>query len=406
MRFGQEGKTMSKRPVLVFIITLVASMLTVKASLQSVGAQIKYKKPEPVAKPTPSPTPYTPPYLPGEVKMAVKAGEHPVIRLALAGSGVTVVEFPATDRFVGLHPPQNGDWVVIENSPTLKTDHHVVLRAGKDLMNATGAAASLSVQMCSGLLVTIWLYPVKMVWSQTHRFVLSYDRDDILAARQRAGLAVNLCESEKTETLVAAANDASSAKPSSNTPTPSPPPAAPAQNSENQAQPQEAPRLESQPAAAEQIRDKLSEKREKRLRELRNMLGDVVVNPKSFKDWTDATNGLSVATKIRDLDDDTQVALVAVKNVEDDEALRIMTGHPELVVQTLDKKGRIIQLESVKKLDEASSTTNNIIPAKSTVYYAIAFSPPILGKLQRLRVTVGQRNAADDPAIANLSSKK
>jgi hypothetical protein len=53
-----------------------------------------------------------------------------------------------------------------------------------------------------------------------------------------------------------------------------------------------------------------------------------------------------------------------------------------------------------------STTANNIIPAKATVYFAIAFAPPVLGKRQRLTVTVGQKNAADDPAIAGLSAKK
>jgi hypothetical protein len=83
-----------------------------------------------------------------------------------------------------------------------------------------------------------------------------------------------------------------------------------------------------------------------------------------------------------------------------------MSGQPDLVIKTLDRKGKTIQLERVRQLHTESTTTNNIIPAKATVYFAIAFVPPVLGKQQRLTVTVGQKNAADDPAIAGLSAKK
>jgi hypothetical protein len=418
---------MLKRPVLVLIIALGVSCLMINISLRSARAQSKYKKP--ATTPTPTPTPYTLPYQPGDVKGTVRGGENPVIRIALAGSGVTVVEFPSTDRFFAVHPPGSQEspppnappgwnpWVVVENSPTLKTDHHLVLRAGRDLMNASGAAASLSVQMRSGLVVTIWLYPVKMVWAQTHRFVLSYDREEIVEARRRAGLAVNLGENEERERTVTASNNtplatndtqtAPPAKTSDNAQPLSPPPVTSApravQNSENPPQVPEASRTKPQSPKSEPVKDSPADKRRKALRE---MLKDAVFNSKLFKEWTDATNGLSVATNMRDLDDDIRVALIAVKNVESNESLRLMTGHPELVVQTLDKKGKVIQLEQVKKLDEDSTTANNIIPPRATVFYAIAFSPPILGKLQRLRVSVGQRNAADDPAIANLSAKK
>jgi hypothetical protein len=113
---------------------------------------------------------------------------------------------------------------------------------------------------------------------------------------------------------------------------------------------------------------------------------------------------LRVATKPRELDEQTRIALVAVKNVGD-VPLQILPGHPELVIETVNEKDKIIQLENVKKRLQEASTTSNVIPARTTVYYAVAFAPPILGKRQKLRVTVGQRNAADDPAGVNLTAR-
>src|SRR5882672_8514162 len=140
-------------------------------------------------------------YLQGEVKVIVKGDQNPVVRIGMAQTGVTLVEFPEGDKFFAIHPPENGDLVRVEKSPSMRADHHLVLRAGQDLANASGPAASITVQMRSGLNVILWLYPVKFVTQQTHRLVISYDRVEIVAARSAAGLAVNLGEEKETEAL-------------------------------------------------------------------------------------------------------------------------------------------------------------------------------------------------------------
>jgi hypothetical protein len=53
---------------------------------------------------------------------------------------------------------------------------------------------------------------------------------------------------------------------------------------------------------------------------------------------------------------------------------------------------------------QEESAKSDVIPARAIVYYAVAFAPPILGKLQRMRVTVGQRNAADDPVGVSVTA--
>ena len=329
-------------------------------------------------------------YLQGEVKVIVKGDQNPVVRIGMAQTGVTLVEFPEGDKFFAIHPPENGDLVRVEKSPSMRADHHLVLRAGQDLANAPGPAASVTVQMRSGLNVILWIYPVKFVTQQTHRCVISYDRVEIVAARSAAGLAVNLGEEKETEALPLRSISVAAAQA--------------AQGAEGQPAP------DALPAAAPISKPAENEQQEEKVdagsigEALKKAIEDAMADPKSFKNWSPPTHGLSVSTRARELDEQTRIALVAVKNVEDI-PLQILPGHPDLIVETVNEKGKTIQLENVKKRLQEASAKSNVIPARATVYYAVAFAPPILGKRQRLRVTVGQRNAADDPAGVSLTAR-
>jgi hypothetical protein len=329
-------------------------------------------------------------YMQGEVKVIVKGEQNPVVRIGMAQTGVTLVEFPEGDKFFAIHPPENGDLVRVEKSPSMRADHHLVLRAGQDLAGASGPAASVTVQMRSGLNVILWIYPVKFVTQQTHRCVISYDRAEIVAARSAAGLAVNLGVERETEAQplrsisVAAAQASQGAE---GRPAPNAPPAAAPVSEPSEDKQEENGKVDAGRAGEA----------------LKKALNDAMADPKSFKKWSTPTHGLSVSTKARELDEQTRIALIAVKNVED-VPLQILPGHPDLIVETVNKKGKTIQLENVKKRLQEASAKNNVIPARTTVYYAVAFAPPILGKRQRLRVTVGQRNAADDPAGVSLTA--
>jgi len=255
---------------------------------------------------------------------------------------------------------------------------------------APGPAASVTVQMRSGLNVILWIYPVKFVTQQTHRCVISYDRVEIVAARSAAGLAVNLGEEKETEALPLRSISVAAAQA--------------AQGAEGQPAP------DALPAAAPISKPAENEQQEEKVdagsigEALKKAIEDAMADPKSFKNWSPPTHGLSVSTRARELDEQTRIALVAVKNVEDI-PLQILPGHPDLIVETVNEKGKTIQLENVKKRLQEASAKSNVIPARATVYYAVAFAPPILGKRQRLRVTVGQRNAADDPAGVSLTAR-
>ena len=329
-------------------------------------------------------------YPSGETRISVRGEEHPVIRIGMAASGITVVEFPASDRFFAVHPPENGDWVEVEKSPSLKTDHHLVLRAGKDLMSASGPAASISVQMRSGLILTFWVYPVKAITQQTHRCVISYDRAEVVAARKKAGLAVDLGESETSETQTPAkVADTVAAAESRPAPEPVAGPARPAE-----------PEAVGTDLGASNYKG-LSEKEEA---VLKKALAQAIAEPKQFKKWTPALHGLSlsVSTYTREIKNGTaRIALVAVRNTQN-EAIRLVPDHPDLFIETLDEKGKPLQIAPIRKLHAESTTTGSVIPAGATVWYAVAYATPVLGTKQRLRLAVAQTNAADEPAAVNL----
>ena len=305
------------------------------------------------------------------------------------------------DRFFAVHPPENGDWIQVEKSPSLKTDHHLVLRAGKDLMSATGPAASASVQMRSGLVLTFWIYPVKQITEQTHRCIITYDRAEIVSARRRAGLSVNLGEedeneSAKAERKIEPAAAAEETQARVHTPT--------VEKAEaGAAAPVPAALQPSVVADVEKGDDKRPSGAGDMQTAARTLLSGAAADPKQFRKWTTPLHGLTVSARCVDLDEHSRIAIVAVKNVRG-EAIRVLPGYPELFVETLDDKGRAFHISPVKKLHFESTNQSSVITAGSTLYYAVVYTAPILGTKQRLRVAVGQMSAADEPVAVGLTA--
>jgi hypothetical protein len=139
-----------------------------------------------------------PDFLVGQAEVVVKGNQDPIIRLGLAQHGPTVVEFPASDNFFAVHPG-GSNVVAVDESPTLATDHYLVFRAGKEFAaplpgtrRRAEPGAAISVRMTSGMFVTFTFYPVASVARTAHRCVVIYSREEVVAARRAAGLAVNL----------------------------------------------------------------------------------------------------------------------------------------------------------------------------------------------------------------------
>src|SRR5215510_6472445 len=195
--------------LITFIFTLAVSVqATPQSRDRGVGtskkqtrqAQTQEQKQEPADKPS-SVKLVEPPradFLSGEANVAVSGNQNPVIRLGLSPNGATIIEFPYSDRLFNIIPG-NSNLVTVEESPTKATDHFIIARPGDGfaspatMANARRApATSVIVQMQSGLVMTFLFYPVQQLSEQAHRVVITYDRNEVVAARRAAGLAVNL----------------------------------------------------------------------------------------------------------------------------------------------------------------------------------------------------------------------
>ena len=403
------------------VITLVA--LTVALSAPLAQGQVKAKRdkaPETTKKEgrqpqqresgAKAPSPVTlvePPradYLSGEANVAVSGNQNPVIRLGLSPNGVTMIEFPAADRFFALHPG-NSDLVTIDESPTKGTDHFLVVRAGSgfaspaNMANARRApVTSIIAQMQSGLVVTFLFYPVQQLAEQAHRVVVTYDRDAVIAARRAAGLAINLdgAEEKGTRTTSMRISPSQAATPAADETTPArtPTPRAPIRVAD-------VADIDTTVPPA-----KLEDKTHDPARAASLALTEATRSPKSFKKWSDTVHGLSLSTSpVREVGKRSQLVVVAVRNTRKVDA-RIISGQPEIYLETVDGKGRPLQIEVVKKLATETTATDGLIPADAIRYYAVVYETPILGARQRLSVIVGQTIAADEPATASLTSSK
>ncbi|MDQ3687997.1 MAG: hypothetical protein M3430_20675 [Acidobacteriota bacterium] len=135
----------------------------------------------------------------------------------------------------------------------------------------------------------------------------------------------------------------------------------------------------------------------------RNALARATKEPKEFKRWTAPRHGISLSTASRDVGEFTRVLVVAVRNTNR-EAVRVLPGHPEMFVETSGGDNRPVLIEWVRKLHTETTTLSNVVPAGAVVYYALGYESPILGAKQHLRVAVGHRNAADEPASSDLTT--
>jgi len=277
-----------------------------------------------------------PEYLSGEASISVAANSNPLLRIGMAQSGVTLIEFPASDKFFAVHAG-NSDLVTIEKSPSLKRDHHLVLRAGSGFLvpssrvkgsQTIAPTTSIVAQMDSGIAITVMVYPVALLKQQAHRVVIRYSTEEVIKARRAAGLATNLTAPEPTV---------------ENPPVDMKPPL------QQAVQP-----TVSKPADLIPPKPDYREAAEAALH-------DAIKNPQWFKQWTKTRHSLSLSTlPARDLSGMARLVLFAVRNTGS-ETVRLISGYPDLYVETVNKKQRpveagprIAKLQLVSSLSDAS----------------------------------------------------
>lgn len=382
------------------ISALVAIVLAGSTASSPIAAQSRRSKQKEGREKKASPIPPvsvinnpSPQYLSGEVSVMVRGNENPIIRLGLAQNGVALVEFPASDRFFAINPG-NPDLVTIEDSPTKETDRFFVIRPGSGFApspegsKALSPATSIIVQMNSGMVVTFLLYPARDIEQNAHRCVVMYDREAITNARRSAGLTTNL---DRRSTDSTNKPPASSIRMT----TDSPPQTQP-QNTQTTTQPEQKEQAPASISTNGETPKKPVEAQNARVED---------AFPQGKEKWSKSLHGLKIAVQSRVVDAKHHQVAISVRNTLG-ETVRIVPGHPELQIQTLDDKGRVLQFEPVTRVKVSSSVTDGMIGPKQIGCYLITYEAPALGAKQRLSVAVAQINAADEPVTMELTSGK
>ena len=317
-----------------------------------------------------------PTYQSGEVQVEVSGDENPIIRLQMIPSGQILVELPAQDHIFKVNPA-DPDLVTIEDSPTKATDHYLLLRSSRQFLpsavQAQIIATSMIVQMTSGMVITLLLYPTRDFNQTVHRCVVRYDRAAILSARKAAGLDVNLDRREEVAVhrlaaswqVAALLKPVAEAAPLPVSPTPSPPiPTKPVE---------EAPVLLTQRLEA-------------------------LAAPKI---WSKPRHGIQAALQSLTLKDGQRQVLITVRNTLAT-PVHLVPGQPELSLRTLDRKGRVLQVETIKPLSVDASNTTGLLAPQGIASYLLTYQTPILVSGQKLFVMLAESNSADDPLLLEI----
>ena len=383
---------------------LIVGALAVSANAQArkrdvTRADERQAAPSPAAKRTPVD------YLSGEVNVAVSGNQNPVIKLGLSPNGATIIEFPASDKLFNIIPG-NSNLVTVEESPTKETDRFVIVRPGDGFASpATMAQAerspvsSVLVQMTSGLVITFLFYPVPQLVGQAHRVVVTYDRNEVIAARRASGLAINLdsgvAERQQATTSLRVV-------PTQNVPRSIAAQSQPPEDSVTNSAPPEDSTLKPRP------REDLNLKKGNTGSVAGEALSLALKHPEGFSKWSNDRHGLSISVlPVNEVDSRSQVVVFAVRNNKKHPA-RLVPGQPEINIETVNDEGKLVTVDQVKKLAEKTTAIGSLIPGKTTEYYSIVYESPIIGARQRLRVAVGITTAADEPstALLNYESRK
>src|SRR5262249_25941305 len=103
---------------------------------------------------------------------------------------------------------------------------------------------------------------------------------------------------------------------------------------------------------------------------LKEVIAHAAEEPKQFKKWTSSHGiSISISRHTREMNvGRIKVALVAVRNMQKDQAITLLPDHPEIAVESRDNKGKVIQLTPIKKLHIESSTYDNVVTDGLTAF--------------------------------------
>lgn len=358
----------------------------------------------PVTVSTPQPAPD---FYVGEAKVDV-VKDQTVVRLAMAQHGSVLIEVPANDgpRYI---IPGDPEMATVDQKALERNKRAIIVRPGTQFVpparnaKARIPAATVTAQMRSGLVVTFLFYPVEDLAQNVHRCVLSYNRDEVVARRRAAGLPVNLDVERREEmtaqsgapTTISVENPSEGDKktPSSSPPLlPSEPPKPPRVNDEPKA---------IKPTSPSEDPDR--KKESEIVAYIRGALQQAIKQPDQFKQWTRSSHGLKLSqVSVPVAGHSYSLAIIAIKNTTND-SLKFTSTSPDLVMEMVNDQGSPVNIESLKYVHLEASDSTRAIPPQGTIYYAIAYSPPVLGSHQQIRLSIAHSNAADQPASIILT---
>lgn len=370
----------------------------------------RFPKRVPTSTPITQPTQAVPDFFVGDAKVNVTKDDT-VIKLAMAQHGSVLIELPANDgpRYI---IPGDPEMATVDEKALERNKRAIVVRPGSMFVpplpnnKARTPAATVTAQMRSGLVVTFLFYPVGDLAQNVHRCVLSYNRDEVVARRRAAGLPVNLDTAgterrNETGQSTAAPTSISVDTSDDNKPIDEDSSAKLVTPPKGDEEEKERPG----PASIAPSNTGTNEVSEKIKTATQAALERAIKKPKQFKKWTKPVHGLALSIiEQSDPKESFRVALVAVKNASSD-VLNISPGRPDLSLEMLDDDGKPVNVQSIKLLHLQTSEASGTIAAGATVYYVIAYTSPVLGARQQMRVAVSQTAAADEPASLTLAGK-
>ncbi|MGH9970779.1 MAG: hypothetical protein ACREBG_23715 [Pyrinomonadaceae bacterium] len=363
-----------------------------------------------VVKKVPSPpVPASPPakFFVGEARVDVTKDET-IVRLAMAQHGSVLIELPANDgpRYI---IPGDPEMATVDQKALERNKRAIVVRPGTQFLTplrnlkARTPSATVTAQMRSGLVVTFLFYPVEDLAQNVHRCVLNYNRDEVVARRRAAGLPVNLDgPGERGEMTAQSAAPISISVENSQegeNKTSAEIPVASSSPGPNPNLP-----LKQTPTVRPPSTDRAVDTKDGSYAlSTRSALQEAMKQPKRFKNWSKPTHGLSLSILQPSVNAERfNLVLLAVKNKASD-SLKLSPDIPDLFIEMLDDRGKAVNIESIKKIHIEASDTSGVIPKGGIVYYAVAYTTPVLNVRQQLRVSVGQTSAADEPASIVLA---
>jgi hypothetical protein len=330
----------------------------------------------------------------GEAKVNVTKDET-VVRLAMAQHGSVLIELPANDgpRYI---IPGDPEMATVDQKALERNKRVIIVRPGTQFVTPSHnvkvrtPAATVTAQMRSGLVVTFLFYPVEDLAQNVHRCVLSYNRDEVVARRRAVGLPVNLdtetrgeLTEQSTAPISVSVEKASSEKPLEL-------PTSPTLVAANAAN------VDSTTTNGSEFQPIAS---------IQEALQQAIKTPKQFRNWTRSVHGLALSIINLPVSQQSyRLAVLALKS-SSSEPLKLAQGSPELAVETLDEQGRPLNVETIKKAHLESSDPTGLVQPGQTVYYAVAYVTPLLGAHQRVRISISQSNAADEPASIIVNNK-